>query len=51
MKRRVRAGMGRCQSGFCGPQVIAILAREPGIPECEVRKRAAAAYMLDPGRK
>lgn len=46
VKRRVRAGMGRCQSGFCGPQVIEILARELGIPECDVRKRAGA-YMLD----
>ena len=47
VKRRVRAGMGRCQSGFCGPQVIAIIARELGIPETDVRKRGAAAYMLD----
>ena len=47
VKRRVRAGMGRCQSGFCGPQVIAILARELGISEYEVRKRGIAAYMLD----
>ena len=46
VKRRVRAGMGRCQSGFCGPQVLAILARELGIPETEVRKRGVAAYML-----
>ena len=50
VKRRVRAGMGRCQSGFCGPQVIAIIARELGIPECEVRKRGVAAYMLDRGQ-
>ena len=46
VKRRVRAGMGRCQSGFCGPQVLAILARELGIPETEVRKRGVAAFML-----
>ena len=51
MKRRVRAGMGRCQSGFCGPQVIAIIARELGIPETDVRKRGVAAYMLDHGRE
>ena len=47
VKRRVRAGMGRCQSGFCGPQVIGIIARELGISEYEVRKRGVAAYMLD----
>lgn len=28
VKRRVRAGMGRCQGGFCQPRVIEILARE-----------------------
>jgi len=47
VKRRVRAGMGRCQSGFCGPQVIRILARELGISEYDVRKRGHAAFMLD----
>lgn len=36
VKHRVRAGMGRCQSGFCRPRVISILARELGIPEEEV---------------
>ena len=28
VKRRVRAGMGRCQAGFCSPRVMEILARE-----------------------
>ncbi len=28
IKRRTRAGMGRCQSGFCSPRVMEILARE-----------------------
>lgn len=28
IKRRTRAGMGRCQSGFCSPKVAEILARE-----------------------
>ena len=46
VKRRVRAGMGRCQGGFCSPLVIEILARELGIPEEEVRKRSAKAFML-----
>jgi len=47
VKRRVRAGMGRCQGGFCGPQVIAILARELKIPVQEIRKRDGKSYMLD----
>lgn len=36
VKRRTRAGMGRCQSGFCQYKVMQILARELGIPEEEV---------------
>ena len=32
VKRRTRAGMGRCQGGFCGPRVTQIIARELGIP-------------------
>ena len=28
IKRRTRAGMGRCQAGFCLPKIIEILARE-----------------------
>lgn len=28
IKRRTRAGMGRCQSGFCSPKVMEILERE-----------------------
>ena len=38
VKRRVRAGLGRCQGGFCGPQVINILSRELGLPVEEVVK-------------
>lgn len=46
VKRRVRAGMGRCQGGFCSPIVIEILARELGIDEEEVRKRGGDSFML-----
>mgnify|MGYP001525108492 CR=1 FL=1 len=46
VKRRVRAGMGRCQGGFCSPLVIEILARELGISPQEVRKRSGKSYML-----
>lgn len=31
VKRRTRAGMGRCQAGFCSPRVMDILSRE--VPE------------------
>ena len=30
VKRRTRAGMGRCQAGFCTPRTMEILARELG---------------------
>ncbi len=38
VKRRTRAGMGRCQSGFCCPEIVKILSEELGIPEDEVLK-------------
>ena len=38
VKRRVRAGMGRCQGGFCAPRVMEIIARETGVPLSAVRK-------------
>ena len=46
VKRRLRAGMGRCQGGFCGPRVIEILARELGISPEEVRKNEPGSEML-----
>lgn len=46
VKRRVRAGMGRCQGGFCGPKVIEILARELGITVEEVNKNNEGSYMV-----
>ena len=36
VKRRVGAGMGRCQGGFCGPRVQEIIAREYGISPTDV---------------
>lgn len=46
IKRRVRAGMGRCQGGFCGPKVIEILARELGVKETEINKNNVGSYMV-----
>ncbi len=36
VKRRVGAGMGRCQGGFCGPRVQEIIARELGLDPTQV---------------
>lgn len=33
VKRRTRAGMGRCQSGFCQHKVLSILSRELNLPK------------------
>lgn len=46
IKRRLRAGMGRCQGGFCGPRVIEILARELGIPAEQINKNQPGSYMI-----
>jgi glycerol-3-phosphate dehydrogenase len=46
VKRRVRAGAGRCQGGFCGPRVTAILARELGILVTAVRKDSKDSWLF-----
>ena len=46
VKRRVRAGMGRCQGGFCGPKVIEILARELGCSPTDINKNNPGSYMV-----
>lgn len=38
VKKRTRVGMGRCQTGFCSPKTMEILARELHIPISEVTK-------------
>lgn len=38
VKRRTRAGMGRCQGGFCRTKVAEIISRELNIPLDEVKK-------------
>ena len=38
VKKRTRVGMGRCQTGFCLPKTMEILARELHIPISEVTK-------------
>jgi len=47
IKRRTRAGMGRCQSGFCSPRVTEILSREAHIPMTSVTKKGGASFVLE----
>ena len=46
VKRRTRAGMGRCQAGFCSPRVMEILARELGRPLAEITKAGGASRII-----
>lgn len=46
VKRRTRAGMGRCQGGFCSPRVMEILSRELGIPMEEVTKSGGTSRLI-----
>jgi len=46
VKRRTRAGMGRCQGGFCTPRVVELLARELGISPDAVTKRGVGSNIL-----
>jgi glycerol-3-phosphate dehydrogenase len=46
VKFRTRAGMGRCQGGFCGPRVVEILARELDIPMTEITKGNGLSRVL-----
>lgn len=45
VKRRTRATMGRCQGGFCSSRIMAILARELGIPLTAVTKCGPGSQM------
>ena len=47
IKRRTRAGMGRCQSGFCKPRVMEILSRELGIPMEEVTQSGTGSWIVE----
>ena len=47
VKRRTRAGMGRCQAGFCSPRVMEILARELDIPVEEITKSGGNSRIIE----
>ena len=47
VKRRTRAGMGRCQAGFCSPRVMEILARELGLSVEEITKSSGNSRIIE----
>ncbi len=46
VKRRVRAGMGRCQGGFCAPRVMEILARELQLDTTSLTKSGGESHLI-----
>ena len=46
LKRRTRAGMGRCQAGFCTPRLMEILARETGKDFTEISKKGKGSEIV-----
>ena len=46
VKFRTRAGMGRCQGGFCTPRVVKIIARELGLSEQKITKKGRESQIL-----
>lgn len=46
VKMRTRAGMGRCQGGFCSPKVAEILARELNVSLDSITKKGQDSYIL-----
>ena len=46
VKRRTRAGMGRCQGGFCLPRVASIISEETGLSLEQVTKNGGKSFLL-----
>lgn len=51
IKLRARAGMGRCQSGFCQPYLLDILRDECGLAFDEVTKNGGQSVVIAGGEK
>lgn len=46
IKRRTRAGMGRCQAGFCTPRTLELLCEELDLDPAEVTKCGGDSYLI-----
>ena len=46
VKRRTRAGMGRCQAGFCSPRTMEILARECNMSMYDITKSGGESKIV-----
>ena len=45
-KKRLRAGMGRCQGGFCSPRVAALIAEHTGKSLTTVTKCGGGSWLV-----
>jgi len=46
VKKRLRAGMGRCQGGFCSPRVAELIAEETGKSLADVTKSSPHSWLV-----
>ena len=47
VKRRTRAGYGKCQGGFCQPKVLMILAKYYGVSPTKIPLAEDGSYIID----
>lgn len=47
VKLRTRAGMGRCQGGFCTYRILEIMSEELGLPLTEITKKGAGSRLVE----
>ncbi len=46
IKRRTRAGMGRCQGGFCTPKIMEVINKELNIPKEKITKKGDGSWLV-----
>lgn len=46
IKRRTRAGMGRCQGGFCTPKIMEIMEKQMNIPITHITKMGGCSNIV-----
>ena len=46
IKFRTRAGMGRCQGGFCSSRCMTLLAERGGVPIHAITKRGGGSWIV-----
>lgn len=46
LKKRLRTGMGRCQGGFCTPQIVEILSRKWNVPPERIYRGAPGSSIV-----